>query len=446
MNTALISKNGWSLCRTTLSSVTHHLSPADTWRRSRKLIHSAVSMAANTKYQSLMTDEATLTLHDLATDPSNFSRHFQRYSYGVLARSLLGFRITSTDDNFVIQKEYILDEAMKCFLPDHYPSNIFPFLRVLPGWLVPSVAKLEMLREKVDTEVKRLRKMVEDGIKDGTSLDCIYRHFIEHRDEWAAISDEEAEYAIDSVIGAATRSPFNALLTTCYLMMEYPEWMEKMQKQVDEVVGREGGRIPTFADIPNLPVVRAVVKESIRYRSIKAELGIPHQLAEHDVYEGYFFAKGTVFHANYPCVLLLSPHYLTVSNTWHRVILMDKEMYPDQQVFNPARWLEPSYPTYQEPLTEFPNCKNFVPFGYGRRACPGLDFAERALVIMVAQLACAFDIRKPQDPISGEPVHIEIEYEKGPNPKPLPFPCDISLRSGNNPLKSRDLPPALSTR
>ncbi len=107
---------------------------------------------------------------------------------------------------------------------------------------------------------------------------------------------------------------------------------------------------------------------------------------------------------------------------------MDKETYPDQQLFNPARWLEPSYPTYKEPLTEYPNCHNFVPFGYGRRACPGLDFTERALVIMAAQLAWAFNIRKPRDLISGEPVHIEIEYEKGPNPRPLPFPCDISMR------------------
>jgi hypothetical protein len=71
----------------------------------------------------------------------------------------------------------------------------------------------------------------------------------------------------------------------------------KLQKQVDEVVGSE--RLPSFEDIPNLPIVRAIVKEGVRYRTIKAELGIPHRLERDDIYEGYFFPKGTVFHANY---------------------------------------------------------------------------------------------------------------------------------------------------
>lgn len=108
---------------------------------------------------------------------------------------------------------------------------------------------------------------------------------------------------------------------------------------------------------------------------------------------------------------------------------MDKEVYPDQQLFNPARWLDPSYPTYKEPLTTYPNCHNFTSFGYGRRACPGYDYAERALVIMVAQMAWACNITKPIDPATKKPVILKIEYEPVPNPRPLPFPCDISARS-----------------
>jgi cytochrome P450 len=108
---------------------------------------------------------------------------------------------------------------------------------------------------------------------------------------------------------------------------------------------------------------------------------------------------------------------------------MDPKTYPDQHLFNPARWLEPSYPTYKAPLTVYPNCQNFAPFGYGRRACPAYDFAERSLLIMVANMAWACDIKRPLDPVTKMEVLPEMSYEAVPNPRPRPFGCRIVARS-----------------
>jgi pseurotin biosynthesis cytochrome P450 monooxygenase len=102
-------------------------------------------------------------------------------------------------------------------------------------------------------------------------------------------------------------------------------------------------------------------------------------------------------------------------------------MYPDGKLFNPARWLQPGYPTYKEPLTVYPNCHNYHAFGYGRRMCPGIEFAERTLVTMVSKLAWAVDIQWPTDK-QGNQMREKIKYEPVPAPRPLRFGCSVVPR------------------
>lgn len=268
----------------------------DRWRRQRKLIHSVISISTNAKYQDFMQMEATITLNDVLKTPEIHSRHFLRYSYGVVARSMFGINISSATDKFILENEAYINETLGTFRPDKYPVNMFPFLKYLPRWLIPSLAKMDHLRDIGSDMVLRVRRHVENHIKQGIAKDSVYREFLENRGEHD-ISDEEAENALYGLLGGATRSTQNALLAFVYLMMEYPEWLDKLQRHVDEVVGPD--RLPHWDDVPNLPTVRAVVKEGVRYRSIVAELGLPHRLEKDDVYEGHFFAKGTVFHANY---------------------------------------------------------------------------------------------------------------------------------------------------
>jgi cytochrome P450 len=134
------------------------------------------------------------------------------------------------------------------------------------------------------------------GIKNGSAPDSLQKWFLEHIHEFN-LTEEHGAWVFHSLITAGTRSPYNAMMQYIINMMEHPEWQRKVQDEVDRVVGAD--RLPNFKDLPNLPTVRAVIKEGIRYRSIVAELGIPHKLDRDDFYEGYFIPKGTILHANY---------------------------------------------------------------------------------------------------------------------------------------------------
>ena len=81
-------------------------------------------------------------------------------------------------------------------------------------------------------------------------------------------------------------------------------------------------------------------------------------------------------------------------------------MYPSPEKFNPKRWLDSAYPTYKEPLTEFPSIKGHHGFGYGRRACVGQDLVHAEMLIACGSLLQGFEIARKMDPY-GQPVAID---------------------------------------
>lgn len=74
-------------------------------------------------------------------------------------------------------------------------------------------------------------------------------------------------------------------------MTQNPQVVRKAQEELDRVVGSK--RMPTWADEKNLPYIRAMIKETLRWRPLN-QFGMSHATSEDDWYEGYFIPKGSI--------------------------------------------------------------------------------------------------------------------------------------------------------
>ncbi|KAK3711600.1 hypothetical protein LTR37_009591 [Vermiconidia calcicola] len=152
---------------------------------------------------------------------------------------------------------------------------------------------------------------------------------------------------------------------------------------------------------------------------------IPHLAAHDDEYDGFFIPKGAIIHAN------------------QYAMYADEFVYPDAQAFKPDRWLDPEFPTFQLPLTEYPNLKRFSSFGVGRRICPGLVSAERSLFMEISMLMWACSIVKKLDSNGKVVPVLWYDYRPGTNTCQNPFKFGLEADLFTN-KTNKTVVPALS--
>ncbi|CAN1342417.1 Cytochrome P450 CYP82J17, partial [Linum perenne] len=141
--------------------------------------------------------------------------------------------------------------------------------------------------------------------------------------------------------------------------------MELAQQELDAKVGRT--RTVQPSDIDNLVYIQAIVKETLRLYPA-APVGVPHEAIEDCSINGYSIPKKTrIF-----------------TNLWklHR----DPNVWSDPEEFKPERFLEEQRNDYRASQFEY------IPFGSGRRSCPGMGFALQVMNLTVARLLQGFSI------------------------------------------------------
>lgn len=103
------------------------------------------------------------------------------------------------------------------------------------------------------------------------------------------------------------------------------------------------------------------------------------------------------------------PCWNDFSPNTHRAFLRNPVKYPDPDNYRPERWLEPEWPTYQEPLTSYPRLKGMTSFGWGQRQCLGQSLTEDELIVACGALAWCFNLKHKKDPETGHVLPVPVD-------------------------------------
>lgn len=152
-------------------------------------------------------------------------------------------------------------------VPGKYLVDILPCLLWLPSWLAPFKKEAAAHQRREVSLFSSLVENVRNKVDSGKAGPSFTRLWLENKQKFG-LSDIQGTYVLGGLYSAAASTTASLAQSWVLLMVHNPEWLTKMQEEIDRVVGPE--RLPVFDDLPQLPLVRAVVKEVARMRPVTA--------------------------------------------------------------------------------------------------------------------------------------------------------------------------------
>ena len=170
---------------------------------------------------------------------------------------------------------------------------------------------------------------------------------------------------------------FEAGTDTSYMTLEFamaelirkPHLMKKLQEEVRRNV-TNGQEMVAEDDLPNMTYLKAVIKETLRLHP-PVPLMIPHFSLDACTVDGYTIPANT----------------RVVINAW--ALGRHSGYWENENEFQPERFMNGAGVDLK------PNEFHYLPFGFGRRMCPGVHSASATVETMLANLMYRFDWKLP---------------------------------------------------
>ncbi|GLU03172.1 hypothetical protein SLE2022_203880 [Rubroshorea leprosula] len=261
----------------------------------------------------------------------------------------------------------------------------FPYV----GWILDTItgvnAKVEKVFRKLDTV---LEQVVNDHLKPGRTekhQDIIDVLLATQREETDQDGDlRQMKNGIKAVLlniflGGIDTSAITVLWAMAELVRK-PRLMRKAQIEIRNYVGNKG-RV-TEDDLDQLQYLKIVVKETLRLHP-PVPLLVPRETMSPCKIGGYDISPKTVIQIN----------------AW--AIARDPKYWKNPEEFSPERFADSSVDFKGQNF-------EFLPFGSGRRVCPGILLGIITTELLLANLLYCFDWKIP-DGMKEEDINMEEE-------------------------------------
>jgi enediyne biosynthesis protein E7 len=318
-------------------------SEGDLWKRQRQLVQPDFRPHRVARFDGLMTEAAVEVaerwLSAADGGPIRVDRDLTALTLAVVARAILGSDV-SMGPRF---GEAV--DAVNRFMSHYDPGSGDPEIARDRAAFGGALAFLDgLVRLLVDAR----RFGGEPEQPDADLLDALLRARTEAGDP---LPDREIRDQVLTILMAGHETTAKALTWTLYLLDRHPHERERVEAEVDAVLG---GRLPTAADAERLPACRNAVAESLR---LYPPVWLISRLAlEADELAGYRVEPGTL--------VCISPYLL------HR----HPAHWEHAGDFDPSRFDADEHDPFA-----------YIPFSGGPRQCIGRELAllETQLVLAV---------------------------------------------------------------
>ncbi|PKI47395.1 hypothetical protein CRG98_032230 [Punica granatum] len=231
-------------------------------------------------------------------------------------------------------------------------------------------ARLDAMMEEILKEHEETRKkQVSACGPEATTRDIvdILLDFVEDERAKQRLSREGVKAFILEMFTTGTGTSAGVIQWALAELINHPAVLQRLQNEIDSVVGT--GRLVEESDIPSLPYLQAIVKETLRLHPSGPLF--TRESTEECTVGGYHIPANTRL----------------IINVW--AIGKDPNYWEEPLEFRPERFMLGEGKSSEVDVRG--QYYQLLPFGSGRRSCPGVSLALQVIQAALASLVQCFD-------------------------------------------------------